>query len=74
MIRAALIEWIKYMRVRYAFKWGEIERELKWPEDSLNGVDLDTFTNDELNTIRNGLIELIRRKRKVKKYLESEVG
>lgn len=57
----AIIKWLRFTRTRFGdIKWPDIEKHLKWEEDTIDGVDLSTFTYQELTSIKYALIELIK--------------
>ena len=61
--KAALIQWVKFMRIRFKILWEEIEEELKWPEGAIDGRNLVLFSYSQLTSIKYALINLIESKR-----------
>ena len=58
----ALIKWLRFTRLQYYILWQEIEYKLRWEEDTISGVDLDTFTESELTSMKYALLKIIREK------------
>lgn len=62
-----IIKWLRFTRTRYSkIKWPDIEKHLGWEEDTIDGVDLSTFSYQELTSIKYALIELIEEEYSIK--------